>query len=194
MLITQANDYAARSLVFLARQPKNKAIHTKYIAKKLRIPYGCLAKIFQKLIKHNIIVSFKGRNGGVMLAGNADKKNLKEIFQAVDGAPILRGCVYDSKACFLSNNCIVNTLLAKIQGYMNHEFEKVTVSDLVGSQKLKAKGSRQWAVDSGRWIEGTIVVSSKAGGPSGPPAQDRDSGFPSAVHCPLLTPRSALVP
>lgn len=130
MLITQANDYAARSLVFLANQPNNKAVPTKYIAKELRIPYTFLAKIFQKLIKKGIIVSSKGLKGGVMLKNNAGKKNLKEIFHAVDGSPILRECVFEDKACFLSTNCRVNTVLTKVQSYMDDEFEKATLEDL----------------------------------------------------------------
>lgn len=133
MLITDANDYATRSLVFLAKQPKKKAIPTKYIASELRIPYTFLAKIFQKLVKKGFIVTLKGPHGGVMLKNKAENKSLKQIFQAIDGVPVLRKCLNDSKTCFLSNNCTINSLLIKIQTKMNHEFKKVTLADLTAA-------------------------------------------------------------
>lgn len=131
MLITQANDYAIRSLVFLMKQPENKVVPTKYVAAELKIPYNFLAKIFRKLIKKHIVLSVKGIKGGVSLTGRAYKKNLKDIFSIIDGAPILRNCVYDDDACSLSNNCRVNTVLTRIQLQIDSEFEKVKLEDLL---------------------------------------------------------------
>lgn len=139
MLITQANDYAARSLILLSKQPKNQVTSTREISKRLKIPRNFLAKIFQKLVKKNIIISFKGLDGGVTLNRNAEKITLKEVFQSIDGLPILRKCIFEKKVCFLSCNCMMNKVLSRIQSNIDYELKKITIANLSKSSIKRNK-------------------------------------------------------
>ena len=132
MFISQANDYAARSLIYILKNSQYKKIFkTKEVAKKLKISSIFLAKIFQKLKKKGFISSIRGVKGGIMIIKDAQKITLYDIFKSVDGLPILRKCVYSNKICTLSCNCGMNKFFKKTQNLVERELKKITIRQLV---------------------------------------------------------------
>jgi Rrf2 family protein len=130
MLISQANDYAARSLIYMTQTKNKKFFTTKEISKNLNISRTFITKIFQKLVKNGILFSVKGRNGGFTLVKDAKKITLYDVFHSVDGIPFLRECVYNKRACFLSANCSMNSLYKKRQKVFHRELKKITIEKL----------------------------------------------------------------
>ncbi len=131
MLISQANDYAVRSLIYIVKNSQYKKIFTtKEVAEKLKISRIFLAKIFQKLANKGLINSMKGVKGGVMIIKDTDKITLYDIFEAVDGIPVLRKCIYNRKICSLNYDCGMNKFFNKTQKLLENELKKVTIVNL----------------------------------------------------------------
>lgn len=128
--ITQANDYAARTMVYLGKLNEHDSIPTRELANELMVPYAFLVKLLQKLARAGITASQKGRQGGITLKKKPEEITLRDIFEAVDGMPILRNCLICETACFLQEHCSVSSLLNRIQTYLDNEFEKVTLAQL----------------------------------------------------------------
>ena len=66
MLFTKASEYAMLSLILLSQAKHPKDVDT--ISSELGISKSFLAKILQNLAKEGILHSFKGANGGFVLA------------------------------------------------------------------------------------------------------------------------------
>ena len=129
-MISQANDYAVRSLIFLSQQPPGHFIPAKIIARNLKIPAFFLAKILQKLARKKIVLTARGPRGGLTLNKKVRRLTLREIFATVDGVPIIRKCVYDKKFCTLKMNCNLCFHLVPIQHTLERMLARVTIADL----------------------------------------------------------------
>ena len=71
-MLSRASKYAILSTLFLAEHSsKDKKISVKEISESIDVPSPFLAKLFQQLVRGNIISSTKGPNGGFYLT----KKN-----------------------------------------------------------------------------------------------------------------------
>ena len=57
------------------------------IAEAYNIPYQFLAKIVQTLVKRNLVVAKRGRNGGINLRRKPKYIYFTEIIDAIDGPP-----------------------------------------------------------------------------------------------------------
>ena len=66
-MLSQACKYAIRAVLYLAQRGGKDPLLCKEIASELDVPEQFLAKIMQDLVRHKLLVSFKGRRGGFNL-------------------------------------------------------------------------------------------------------------------------------
>ena len=85
MVITRATEYAVRTVVFLAQQPKDEVVLKKDICSTQDITPAFLTKILQPLIKAGIVSSQRGVGGGFLLAKDAAEISLLDVLQAEEG-------------------------------------------------------------------------------------------------------------
>ncbi len=87
MNISARCEYALRAVVELAgnRQP-GEPLTALTIARRRSIPEKYLVHILLQLKRAGIVRSFRGAQGGYMLARSADSINLFDVVSAVDGA------------------------------------------------------------------------------------------------------------
>jgi hypothetical protein len=71
-LINRDTDYALRAMSFIVKYNK-KIVSVAELVKSLKIPQPFLRKILQKLNKQGILKSYKGKDGGFLLAKPANK-------------------------------------------------------------------------------------------------------------------------
>lgn len=118
MLLSRACTYGVRAALFLATRPDKKPVLVKEIASRLDIPFHFLGKIVQGMVKAGVLVSYKGRNGGIALARSTDQIRLQEIVEAIDGNELLRGCVLGLPECSNEHPCPLHDQWARIRGEM----------------------------------------------------------------------------
>lgn len=105
MVITRATEYAVRTVVFLAQQPKNEIVLKKDICKTQDVTPAFLTKILQPLIKAGIVSSQRGVGGGFLLAKDPNDITLLDILQAEEGQLKLNHCLVDSGLCHRDSYC-----------------------------------------------------------------------------------------
>lgn len=82
MLLTKASEYALLSLIYISQ--KDAPVDVDTMSNELEISKSFLAKILQSLAREGILVSFKGANGGFMLAQKPENISVRRIIESAE--------------------------------------------------------------------------------------------------------------
>lgn len=85
METNRSTAYAILAVGYVARHQKDGIVLSQRISKEHNIPLAYLLRIMQLLAKNNILRSKRGPRGGFLLAKPAEKINLLQIIEAVEG-------------------------------------------------------------------------------------------------------------
>ncbi len=125
MLLTKASEYALLSLIVISKEKKPIDVDT--LSKKLNISKSFLAKILQNLARGDILISYKGAQGGFLLNKEPKDIFLREVIELAEKkAPIVFECSPSKELC--KNNkaetCqiwpFLNNLQIKIDNFLNN--------------------------------------------------------------------------
>ncbi|MDD4923629.1 MAG: Rrf2 family transcriptional regulator [Dehalococcoidales bacterium] len=130
-LIKSDTDYAMRMLVCLALQRESVPVTAAVLVEGQDIPVDFAYKILQKLRRVKIIESFKGVNGGFLLAREPDKISLLEVIEAVQGRIVIRPCLLDDDNCVTAKPCPVSYKLQKLQEILDSEMQGITLAQII---------------------------------------------------------------
>jgi Rrf2 family protein len=146
MQITRAGEYAVLGLTYLARQPVGRTIMIEEISDAEHIPKSFLAKIFQSLVKGDIVQSHRGAGGGFSLARPAKTITLLEIINCVEGAFALQKCVMNEPKCVLSDrrmsNCTLCAIFNEAQSRVNEVLANTSLEDLLQPRRAVLENVR----------------------------------------------------
>ena len=137
MVITRATEYAIRTIIYLAKQPKNEIVLKKDICRTQNVTPAFLTKILQPLIKVGIVSSQRGVGGGFLLAKAPEEINLLDILQAEEGELNLNHCLVDDDVCQREDYCSAHGVWQEAQNEMIKVLRKHNVADLVKREKGK---------------------------------------------------------
>jgi Rrf2 family protein len=130
--LTKKTDYALLALCGLAREPEGRALNTKIIAERYRIPTELLAKILQQLVRRELVISTSGPSGGYRLARHPAHISVGDVMHAVDGRPALVQCFRSGRdACNQFDTCTIRNPLGLVQQRMSKVLHETTLHDLV---------------------------------------------------------------
>jgi len=131
-MFSKACEYAFRATAVIASaSASGERLSLKAIAERTDAPRAFTAKILQELAKADIILSFKGPNGGFDLAPlQARKVKLSSIVEAIDGDAIFKGCAMGLRACNAKKPCPLHDQFAKIRDDLYRTLENTTIHDL----------------------------------------------------------------
>ena len=132
MLITRASEYAILSLILLSKADSPQDSET--LSTKLAISKSFLAKVLQTLAKNGILKSYKGVNGGFVLAEEPENISMLKVMSAVEGkAPAVFDCSSSVNHCPSSRAhiCSIWPFLNKLQGKIDSFLDELTLADLL---------------------------------------------------------------
>ena len=132
MLLTKKSEYALLSLVTIAKS--ENPINVDALSRELNISKSFLAKIMQALSKQGILDSFKGINGGFMLARPSDQITIFEITTAAEEKiPSVFECSPSIHSCpsQLGSCCTIWPLLNNLQDKINVFLKDLTLKDIM---------------------------------------------------------------
>jgi Rrf2 family protein len=135
MLITRETDYAVRTVLYLARD-RDRTANVAEVAHAMQIPKSFLAKVLQRLVRHHILTSMRGVNGGFRLARKPSEISLLTIMEAVQGPAAINVCAIDNKRCRLSATCSVHPVWVEIRQELEKRLKRQTIDKLVADKKL----------------------------------------------------------
>ena len=103
---------------------------SKDIADSQSIPIHFLGKILQMLVKHKILISIKGPNGGFAMGVKSEDISLLEIVTIVDGLDIFDQCGIGFKSCTDDQPCPVHKEFKVVKERIKALLEYKTIAEL----------------------------------------------------------------
>lgn len=136
-LITRETDYAIRAMIYLATQDDfTISVSSAELSEAMQIPYRFFRKIVLKLTSAKLVVSRRGKGGGLCMALDPEKITLLEIMQAVDpNGTIMNLCIKDKSYCSRIKFCGLNTALTDVQGVLDKKLGGITLAMLAKPEK-----------------------------------------------------------
>ena len=129
-LINRNTDYATRAICFMAKKYK-KRTSTADLVRELKIPRPFLRKILQMLNKKGILKSYKGKDGGFLLANSPDKIFLMDLMNIFQGKLKLNDCLFKKRICPNIKTCSLREKLREIEEYVVSELEAINIASLI---------------------------------------------------------------
>jgi Rrf2 family protein len=134
MEITRETDYAIRCVIHLSERPDD-VVMVEEIARAKSIPKSFLSKILQKLVKADIVKSYRGVKGGFQIAKSPRDISLLDVIEAIDGVIAMNRCAVNKKFCSLSNDCTVHPVWVELRKDVEKKLEKIDFAKLIESKR-----------------------------------------------------------
>lgn len=137
MKISTKGRYALRIMADLAINGNGEYIRLKDISERQSITLKYMEQIMPLLTKAGYVKSYRGNNGGYMLARKPEDYTVGEILRTTEGnlAPI--SCIGDSpNRCPRSGECLTLPFWEGMWKVINEYVDSVTLSDLVENKNM----------------------------------------------------------
>ncbi len=115
MLITKQADYGIRVLICLSHLSPGQVVPMKEVARRAHIPSSFMPKIISHLTNRGLIITERGKSGGIRLAKKPEEISIYEVVEAIDGPPLLNVCMSRPGECPLNTRCEVYHMWRKAQ-------------------------------------------------------------------------------
>jgi Rrf2 family protein len=141
--------YALLAMFYIGHHARpDRNVELREIAAEQDIPKHFLSKILQQLVRHKLLVSTKGPNGGFRLSKPCDKITLIEIVEAIDGLDIFDRCGVGFRQCDATEPCPIHNDYKVMRDRVKQLFETKTLKILArevksGSSFVKLRPDRQ---------------------------------------------------
>jgi len=128
-LITRDTDYAIRALNYIVCN-KGKIISITELVRELETPKPFLRKILQILSINGILKSYKGKNGGFVLAREPDSIFLLDLMQIFQGQFKISECIFKKNECPNQQYCLLKTEIDSIEKMVLEKISAITLKSL----------------------------------------------------------------
>ncbi|MBE6054849.1 MAG: Rrf2 family transcriptional regulator [Clostridium sartagoforme] len=131
MYLSKFTDYSFRALIYLAEN-RDKLCTVEELAKKIEISEHHLKKIIHKLAKTDLIISMKGRTGGLKLGLEPQDINLGEVIKITEDNLNIAQCFNKENCCpYMTYDCKVKGIMKNSLDAFINEFSRYTLSDVL---------------------------------------------------------------
>ena len=134
MLFTKKVDYSIRAIIYLSTKDNNKPIYLREISEAKGISRQFLAKILPDLMREGLVKSFRGIQGGFILAKPPSEITISDIIQAVRGPIAISKCLQKEQQCDLEKTCKMQDIWKKAQENLMDVLDRTTIADLIGDK------------------------------------------------------------
>jgi len=130
MIFSQKTKYGIQTTLYMALEKDKETFSTQQISNELGISYSYLAKIVKELSESNILITVRGKGGGIQLAKEPEKIKLIDILYALEGEDYFETCILGKKVCSTNENCICTNTLRQVQHEIYTFLADSTLEDL----------------------------------------------------------------
>ena len=133
-MFSKSFGYALRGILYIALlQGKRRNVQVDEIAQQLSLPQHFMSKILKNLVKHNILSSSKGPNGGFHINEFTLNTPLLRIVEVTEGLGLINNCALRMQECNLQNPCPLHYKMERIKNTLKKELRETTVKDLANT-------------------------------------------------------------
>ncbi len=132
MRITSESDYALRIISALAKH--DGVVDAKTLAEETSVTLQFTLKILNKLVRTDLIKSFKGIRGGYCLKLPPEEITLKLVIESIDGPIAMVRCLESSEGCSLNQEktaCIYHHIFDTISLDVARKLAGITIADVL---------------------------------------------------------------
>ena len=131
-MISREADYAIRVILYLSKhEAEDRSLPTSILSKETDVPHQFLRHIVKKLTDGGLVVSKKGKNGGLKLTRKACEISLYDVISVVHYSGIcLNKCIDDKENCDRTEFCTVYNALKQSQKCLDESLQEITFDRL----------------------------------------------------------------
>ena len=132
MRITLESDYALRILSALAKH--EGVVDAKNLSEQTQVTLQFTLKILHKLVRCELVKSYKGIRGGYSLRLPPEKITLKRVIEEIDGPIAMVRCLDSSEGCSLNQEktaCIYHHIFDTISLDVARKLAGITILDVI---------------------------------------------------------------
>ena len=130
MKISTKGRYALRVMADIALNFENVNVSITELSARNGISDKYLEQIISLLVKNNLLISFRGANGGYKLAREPKNITIGEIIRATEGNLETVACLSSDEKCDKAEKCLTVNVLIK-EKIVNNFFDSTTLEDVI---------------------------------------------------------------
>ena len=132
MKISTKGRYALRIIIDLARHDEGSYIRLKDIAERQNITLKYMEQIMPLLTKAGYVRSYRGNNGGYMLARKPEEYTVGDILRTTEGSMAPIACIEDRpNRCPRCEECTTLPFWEGLWKVINEYTDRYTLADLM---------------------------------------------------------------
>ncbi|MDD4701496.1 MAG: Rrf2 family transcriptional regulator [Desulfovibrio sp.] len=136
MKLSAKTRYAARILLYLAKNGLETPISSSLLANKTGISSQFIEQILRQLRLAGITGSVRGAKGGHVLLRKPEDLTFGSIVQLMEGGIELSSCLEKPGQCSRFEGCEVRKAWESLQATLDGVFESITLRDLMHDDRL----------------------------------------------------------
>ncbi|MBM3702667.1 MAG: Rrf2 family transcriptional regulator [Actinobacteria bacterium] len=133
-LITRNTDYAIRALCYIVKSNKD-IVSVKELVEGLKMPRPFLRKVLQELNKKGILRSYKGKNGGFVLATRPENIYISKLIEIFQGPIKLQEHTFKKKICPEIKSCVLKKKIDEVENYTILKVNSLSIASLLKTGK-----------------------------------------------------------
>ena len=138
MKISTRGRYALRMMLDMVLSDSDKPVRVKEIAERQEISEKYMEQIMPILTKSGYVKSFRGNNGGYMLAKKPEEYTAGEILRAAEGSLAPVGCIEDEpNACGHYEQCRTVKFWEGLWDVIIEYTDRFTLADLMKNEDIE---------------------------------------------------------
>ena len=138
MKISTRGRYALRMMLDMVLSDSDKPVSVKEIAERQEISEKYMEQIMPILTKSGYVKSFRGNNGGYMLAKKPEEYTAGEILRAAEGSLAPVGCIEDEpNACGHYEQCRTVKFWEGLWDVIIEYTDRFTLADLMKNEDIE---------------------------------------------------------
>ncbi len=131
-VLSKSSEYGLRALLYMVGRSKGgqEYLSIREMSEQLDISFHFLTKILQSLTQANLLVSYRGPNGGIAFNVPPEKIMLIEIVHILEGDDFFEKCLLGLPGCGHLAPCPMHQFWGKIRGEFKAEFENTSIAEM----------------------------------------------------------------
>lgn len=135
--ISKLTDYGVMIMTFLAQAPEARLFQAREIAQYTSIAAPTVSKLLKTLVRHKLLSSYRGVNGGYHLNVAPDSISVVDLIRVLEGPIAITECSLKHNACPTQAFCGIRAPWQHINRVITNALDSVKLSDLVNTSHFK---------------------------------------------------------
>ncbi|MBK8923925.1 MAG: Rrf2 family transcriptional regulator [Saprospirales bacterium] len=138
-VLSKSSEYGLRALLYMVRkQNEQEYVSIRDLSEQLDISFYFLTKILQTLTQANLLVSYRGPNGGIAFKVPPEKIMLSDVVRVLEGSDFFDKCLLGLPGCGEMAPCPMHEFWKEIKGALKQEFDTTSLAEMGHNAQIRS--------------------------------------------------------